>query len=155
MTSEKYLKFLAIMNSMLFGLACLWCAVSLNFENSSKVWLVKSVLLALLFLVIILLYYVPKKKGINYERKNNNAMKNSILFWIKDERELMMALKTYASGYMYFTYFIFPLLLLLLILIILDLSKVIILNSIFLFLFFEMLFLNVKFVIDWNKYSNE
>lgn len=156
MTSEKYLKFLAIMNSMLFGLACLWCVIRLNFEKTSMIWLVKLVLLALIFLVIFFIYYIPRQKGINpYKRTNNNRMKNSILFWVKDERELMMALKTYASGYTYYTYFIFLLLPLLFILIILDLSRVVILNSIFSFLFFEMLFLNVRFVIDWNKYSNE
>lgn len=156
MTSERYLKFLAIMNSILFGFACLWCVIRLNFEKTSMIWLVKLGLLVLVFLVIFFLYYIPRQKGINpYKRTNNNMMKNSILFWIKDERELMMALKTYASGYTYCSNFIFALLLLLFIFITLDLSRVVILNSILLFLFFEMLFLNVRFVIDWNKYSNE
>ncbi|MCO7127363.1 hypothetical protein NIE88_16455 [Sporolactobacillus shoreicorticis] len=156
MTSEKYLKFLAIMNIILFGLACLWCTVRLNFENMKMVWLVELVLLALIILVVAVSYCIPKKKEINpFKRKSTDTMKNSILFWIKDERELMMALKTYASGYMYYTCFMFSLFLLLYILIIFDVNKIVMLNSIFLFLFFEMTFLNVKFVMDWNKYSKE
>lgn len=152
MTSKKYLKFLAIMNILVITFPCLWIYISINYQKSLTILFI---FLFLMFIAIILEVKIPKVKGINSsELKSNSTMKQSILHWVKDERELMAALKTYADGYVSSTQFLYLIIFLILILIALGSSSKQILSLLIIILYFENIYLNIKFILDFDKYSN-
>jgi positive regulator of sigma E activity len=154
MTSEKYLKFLAVINILTYGIFSLLCYAMINKTQ----FLSTSGAIAFLVLFLFVLFFVqvryPRKKGINpYQSKNANMMKQSILYWLKDERELMAALKTYAQGYFYSANMLYIIPCIILFLGVIGLNPKTVLNIIILIMFLENSYLNIMFVVDWKKYS--
>ncbi|MBV7390800.1 hypothetical protein KUA55_08920 [Enterococcus sp. ALS3] len=156
MTSESYLKFLAVTNCVNYGMYCISAFILLNY-NDRSLRLGTLIALVIVFTVtsFIQIRY-PASKGISTTRTGNkDPMKQSILYWAKDERELMSALKTTAHGYVYSAHFLMIVPFLILFFALTKLPLVQLLNLILLIFFLFWAFLNVKYVTDFKNYSQE
>lgn len=156
MTSESYLKFLAVTNCINYGMYCISAFVLLNYRGHN-LRLGTLIALAIIFAVITFIQIrYPASKGISTTKTGNkDPMKQSILYWAKDERELMSALKTTAHGYVYSANFLMILPFLILFFALTELPLVQLLNLILILLFLFWAFLNVKYVTDFKNYSQE
>lgn len=155
MTSKRYLWFLMITNliwwTAISGL--IFIKTNLDSSNGSYQPLIVSLALVVIITVIVEIG-LPLKWGYNpYKRVNGDPMKQNILFWTKDEREVQGALKVYASGFVASVTFLMLLLFGLLLVVDMNhVSKWDLINGANGCLLVYFWYSNIKMVIDWRKY---
>ncbi|MCT4396476.1 hypothetical protein [Periweissella beninensis] len=154
MTSKQYLKFLAWTNITWFSIFSLVAILEIiaNSWQFLQHFTIIATLLAVL--VIIFAYYYPKKYGINpYTKLNKDGMKQSILYWTKDEREIEIALKVYANAFIQAIYFFLVFWIVFCSSLILDWHKTTIIIFIICYCLLFFWWSNIKMILDWNRYS--
>ncbi|MDR0880759.1 MAG: hypothetical protein LBN09_08695 [Clostridioides sp.] len=157
MTSKEYLKFRSITNIVNHTCLCVIILLKLNNDFITN----RHLGLALLFTTIVVglanclaIKYYPKKHGIDLKKiKNEDLMKQDILSWTNDEREINAALKVYASRYLGSNTSINYIFIFVMFSAVFDWGRLLILNILLIYILFHFWLSNIMFVRDWHKYA--
>ena len=156
MTSNEYLKFLATTNITWFSLFSLTAIIQNTASNWQFISYFRTITLIIALIVSIFSLYYPYKKGINpYANRNSDNMKQSILYWVKDEREVQIALKVYANVFVETVYFFFLFWIIFCSTSILYWNKTTIINFTICYALVYFWWSNIKMVLDWRRYSKQ
>lgn len=156
MTSNEYLKFLATTNITWFSLFSLTAIIQNTASNWQFISYFRTITLIIALIVSIFSLYYPYKKGINpYANRNSDNMKQSILYWVKDEREVQIALKVYANAFVEAVCFFFLFWIIFCSTSILYWNKTTIINFTICYALVYFWWSNIKMVLDWRRYSKQ